>query len=542
MRHSSHWFISVILYSSAFITTIASKNCLSDVSITEISSEQANLTWKFECKEDEIRGFKIFFDHMDYKACSDDMNKQKKLLRKTAGTLKPYSRWKVVGQLLPFSGYEFKVRPIFKDRTHSQEEQAVGGITEREPPSVKVRVQTADTGTNHIKFILEGVDPSQCDQFNAELGYVRYHVKGQDPWNKDYELMDHVSWDATEISVTELIPNSRYGLALFVTDKDGNYNAADGGGSDFDFTATTRPSAPSEPPTDLRLDIRGSECSLVWRDAYPPVGEADYYILSWTQGDGKWRTDRIEAREVQTIRIEGEKKESSYMLPLTTADSSISVKIRSFNKGFSDGSPWSVEVSNADDTIQIAIIVVIAIFGLILSILFTLWLKRRIRVRRYEAAKTDDYSQRPIIKELDPRGLNGSGNGNGSRQNSLRPSSLAASVASSSPGTEVELRRGGQGKRGSRARSSLDPLPPVPGEPLYEPLRFSEEPPLDEEQYLVPNPAKVASVESLDEEGYLKPNFHRIQPFNTRSPTRESPEPIPMVSYSSQDELERDKV
>jgi len=115
-------------------------------------------------------------------------------------------------------------------------------------------------------------------------------------------------------------------------------------------------------------------------------------------------------------------------------------------------------------------------------------------------------------------------------------------VASSSPGTEVELRRGGQGKRGSRGRSSLDPLPPVPGEPLYEPLRFSEEPPLDEEQYLVPNPAKVASVESLDEEGYLKPNFHRIQPFNTRSPTRESPEPIPMVSYSSQDELERDKV
>ena len=88
----------------------------------------------------------------------------------------------------------------------------------------------------------------------------------------------------------------------------------------------------------------------------------------------------------------------------------------------------------------------------------------------------------------------------------------------------------------------LDPLPPVPGEPLYEPLRFSEEPPLDEEQYLVPNPAKVASVESLDEEGYLKPNFHRIQPFNTKSPTRESPEPIPMVSYSSQDELERDKV
>ena len=541
MRHFSHLFISAILYSSAFITTSKSKGCLSDVSINEISSEQANLTWTFDCNENDLRGFKIFYDHMDYKACSDDINRQMKHPKMTAGFLKPYNRWKVVGQLLPFSGYEFKVRPIFKDRSHSQEEKAVGGITEREPPSVKVRVQTADTGTHHIKFILEGVNPNQCDQFNADLGYVRYHVKGQDPWNKDYELMEHVGWNATEISVTELLPNSRYGLALFVTDKDGNYNAADGD-SDFDFTATTRPSGPTEPPTDLRLDIRGPECSLVWRDAYPPVGEADYYILSWTQGDGEWRTDRIEAREVQTTRIEGEKKENSYMLPLITADSSISVKIRSFNKGFSDGSPWSVEVSNDDETMQIVIIVIIAVVGLILSIFFAIWLKRYIRVRRYEAAKTDDYSQRPIIRELDPRGLNGPGNGIGSRQNSLRPSSLAASVASSSPGTEVELRRGGQGKRGSRVRSSLDPLPPVPGEPLYEPLRFSQEPPLDEEQYLVPNPAKVASVESLDEEGYLKPNFHRIQPFNTRSPTRESPEPIPMVSYSSQDELERDKV
>jgi len=52
---------------------------------------------------------------------------------------------------------------------------------------------------------------------------------------------------------------------------------------------------------------------------------------------------------------------------------------------------------------------------------------------------------------------------------------------------------------------------------------------------------KVASGESLDEEGYLKPNFNRYQPFNTRSPSRESPDPIPMVSYSSQDELEKSK-
>lgn len=537
---SSHLFTSVILHLSLFITISTSQDCLSDVSITEISSEQANLTWNFGCDENEIRSFKIFYDHINYKACSDEINRAKDHFKKTAGSLKPYNRWKVVGQLLPFSVYEFIVRPIFKDRAHKQEEIVVRGITEREPPSVKVRVQASDPGTNQIKFILESVDPWQCDQFNADLGYVRFHVRGQDPWNKNFELMDHVSWNTTEILVRNLLPNSRYGIALFVTDKDGNYDAD--GGSDFDFTATTRQSAPTEPPTDVRLSVQGAECRVLWRDSYPPVGETDHYILTSKQDGGEWKTDRIEAREVQTLRTNGEKEENSYMLPLISDGSTISVKIRSFNKGFTEGSPWSVEVSNADQTMQIAIIVGLALAGLVLSILFTLRIKRCMRVRRYAAAKTDDYSQRPIIRELDPRAQDSSANVTGSRQNSLRPPSLSASVASSSPGTEVELRRGGQGKRGSRGRSSLDPLPPVPGEPLYEPLRFSEEPPLDEEQYLVPNPAKVASVESLDEEGYLKPNFHRIQPFNTRSPTRESPEPIPMVSYSSQDELERDKV
>ncbi len=537
---SSHLFTSAILYSSLLITISISKDCLSDVTITEISSEQANLTWNFACDENEIRSFKIFYDHINYKACSDEINRDMDHPKKTAGSLKPYNRWKVVGQLLPFSGYEFIVRPIFKDRAHTQEEIVVRGITEQEPPSVKVRVQASEPGTNQIKFILESVDPRQCHQFNADLGYVRFHVRGQDPWNKNFELMDHVSWNTTEILVRNLLPNSRYGIALFVTDKDGNYDAD--GGSDFDFTATTRQSAPTEPPTDVRLSVQGAECRVMWRDSYPPVGETDHYILTSKQDGGEWKTDRIEAREVQTLRTNGEKEENSYMLPLISDGSTISVKIRSFNKGFTEGSPWSVKVSNADQTMQIAIIVGIALAGLVLSILFTLRIKRCIRVRRYAAAKTDDYSQRPIIRELDPRAQGSSSNLNGSRQNSLRPPSLSASVASSSPGTEVELRRGGQGKRGSRGRSSLDPLPPVPGEPLYEPLRFSEEPPLDEEQYLVPNPAKVASVESLDEEGYLKPNFHRIQPFNTRSPTRESPEPIPMVSYSSQDELERDKV
>ena len=108
---SSHLFTSAILYSSLLITISISKDCLSDVTITEISSEQANLTWNFACDENEIRSFKIFYDHINYKACSDEINRDMDHPKKTAGSLKPYNRWKVVGQLLPFSGYEFiKIR------------------------------------------------------------------------------------------------------------------------------------------------------------------------------------------------------------------------------------------------------------------------------------------------------------------------------------------------------------------------------------------------------------------------------------------------
>ena len=540
MKYPSDFFI---ILSSVFFTCSAYNECLTDVSITEISSEQANITWTFGCDENLITGFKIFYDHINYKACKDEDNSIKEHPKKTAGNIREYSRWKKVGPLQPFSDYEFIVRPRFRSRNHEQEEMVVRGTTERELPTVKVRAQGAETGASQIRFLIEGVDQSQCEQFNDDLGYVRYHVKGKSPWNKHFDLMDHVSWDASEILVRELLPNSKYGLALFVTDRNGNYK----GDAGFDFTATTRQSPPTEPPTDVRLDIKGRECSVVWRDAYPPVGDVDYYVISFKQDDGDWETDRIEAREVQILRIEGEEEEileKSYMLPMLSEGSIISVKIRSFNKGFSDGSEWSLEASNTSETMRILIIAIIALFLLGLLIFFTMWVRRWVRVRRYEAAKTDDYSQRPIIRELDPRGLDNSANG-GSRHPSLQPPSLgdsrAASVASSSPGSEVELRKGGQGQRGSR-RSGLDPLPPVPGEPLYEELKNPEQLPLDEEQYLEPNPVKIASVESLDEEGYLKPNFHRVQPFNTRSPTRESPEPIPMVSYSSQDELERDKV
>ena len=90
-------------------------------------------------------------------------------------------------------------------------------------------------------------------------------------------------------------------------------------------------------------------------------------------------------------------------------------------------------------------------------------------------------------------------------------------------------------------RSVHDPLPEEPGAPLYEPLNFQPRIVEDEEGYVIPSATKIpkmASVESLDDEGYLKPNFNRYPPTDTRNSSG-TPPPIPPVSYSSTDELEK---
>ena len=80
-----------------------------------------------------------------------------------------------------------------------------------------------------------------------------------------------------------------------------------------------------------------------------------------------------------------------------------------------------------------------------------------------------------------------------------------------------------------------DPLPAIPGhENIYaEPIPRPKIP-LDDEDYLAPNPVRVESRESLDDQGYLRPNFDRFKRMDTSGSDREqSPPLIPPVSYMS---------
>ena len=537
------WLLAAALPQLA-AALLTSGQCLTSVAVADISEEAANLTWTFVCDPSLVSGFKIWADHARYLACPEEVNRSFKTtptqhIKKTVRT-GAHERWQLIGRssigvaLEPHSEYELKVVPLFRDRRPTTGLTVVAA-TQPALPALKLRVRSAETRADSVTFLLEDLDTESCHKFNGELGFIRYQVRGLSEWNRDFFLLEEVDWRQRQLAVAGLLPHSRYGLNLFLTNEAGLYLDT-GAEAEPDFAATTKPLPPAAAPGHLRLEVRGAECSVFWRDVFPPRGEADFYLFSWRLGAAaEWSSsDKIWAQEVQSL-ASGERY---YTMPIPDTVDTVSVKMKAFNKGFPQGSAWSAVVSNAGGSLETVLSIVGAAVLMALLILFTFFVARRWRLQRYsgfEQTKTSDYTEKPIIRSL-------------SREPAApgRRDSAAASLANSSPAS-VELRAGrGGGHRRSGIRSGLDPLPPVPGqqENIYEEPRDPRRPepesqPLDEDNYLAPNPVKVASVESLDEEGYLKPNFRRYQPINTKSPSRESPEPIPMVSYSSQDELER---
>ena len=531
MRHSIIQIYLFLLHSSQILVS-SSAQCLQDVSIAEISNKQANITWTYVCDSNRISYVVIYYTREQYKSCSSDINMTIKPLKKNLRTTDPHARFTVIGSdsnpLEAFCEYSFRVKVVYKDRT--KEEKTVEGATENDLPAVKIRVHGAETTSNEIKFLLDEINPNDCDKFNGDLGYIRYHVKGQNKWNQNFDVMDFTDINSKELIVGNLLPSSKYGIKLFVTDKSKRYVASFDDVDIYDFKATTKSKPPSQVAIIKKVDLKDFECLIFWENPYPPEGEVESYQFSWKADAGKWiDSDRIKDIAVETM----DSGEKIFRINVGEGVETVSVKMRIYHKDFSEGSPWSsIAVSGDGSSVEEVMTYVGVAIGLMtVLIIIAVVCARKCnlvqRSRGFKQARQDEYSERPIFKGGTPSRPVSNGN---------------ASLANSSIGSEIEMRRTGNGNRSSLGRrSGLDPLPPVPGppEPLYEPLRYPEPQQLDDENYLVPKPIKMASVESLDDEGYLKPNFNRYQPINTRSPSRESPDPIPMVSYSSQDELER---
>ena len=315
-----------------------------------------------------------------------------------------------------------------------------------------------------------------------------------------------------------------------MTDK--NQDFIDDGGDDHDFDASTKPEQPTRAPENVELEVAGSVCSVSWFDPSPPQGIVDKYQISWSLDGESWQqTEKLSQSEIVHLRGQG-RMYKMFVGPNTTM---LKVRVQLFVQDFSTGSGYSETavfgVEEDTDLLDIVIKVIIGVVLLIALVLIAVCCARKCNLLQrfpgFKPVPTTDYSQRPIVKNPGPV-----------RSSSLSPSS----VSNNSPRSTIEMRdrSRNRGSLGGR-RSAFDDLPPVPGEEnTYETIpstSANNQQAVDEDDYLLPNPVKMASVESLDDEGYLKPNFNRVQPFDTKSPSREDPDPIAMVSYSSQDEL-----
>merc|ERR1711988_1578669 len=283
MHHISPYII--ILLSSLTTLSLSSEDCLSQVSVADISSYQANISWTYDCDQSLLQGFKIYYDHVRYRACSDSMNKDKgkQVREKSVRNIEPNDK--------------FRVMAVKRSEFGHGGEKSVTGTTEVSLPTVDLRPgEILGQGSDLLRFRLESDwRDSQCDQLNTQPGRILYEVRGLSPWNGDHASEGDVGLDSTEITVTGLQPFSQYGIKLYVTDKSGQFASRD----EEEFSRMSTSAGEPQPPADLAI-LSGS--SVVWSDPYPPTGEISAYQVSWRKEDGTWtQSDKFSVSQTELL-------------------------------------------------------------------------------------------------------------------------------------------------------------------------------------------------------------------------------------------------
>ena len=545
MHFMNIFFTFVLMISFTFSV---SNNCLVDVSVPDISASQANISWSYNCDRDNLISFKIYYDHEEYKACDEDINriKKHKRKRKKVGGLEQST---VIEDLEPYSLYTFEVAAITKGESPTIETKTVKKVTEQALSQVLLKDLTDKKQNNphNISFNWESPAREDCDSFHSELGYIFYKLKGFSEWNQEYFKEDNLSLSTTDLTISSLLPFSLYQMELYVTNREGQFAA-----SALQTEILTGPSQPHQPS---KLSV--SDNTLQWTAPYPPTGVLAGFEVRWKHSnhekESEWEiSDYLEADEVSC-----DENLACYQLEGLETNQNYSFEVRAFNKDVEAGSAWSDMVSSMETenglSMEIVLMVISVVTGVLILVILVVFLVHKCniwnRLRGFKRTFTDEYSFRPIIRESDSR-LSSVSRFSDLKKPPAPTTPIIITPSESnfefpgnrSPISEVGLRNltPTLNRASLNRRSCLDPLPPVPGkeEPIYDELAKPGTQPLDEDNYLAPNPARVASVESLDEEGYLRPNFHRLQIIDTKSPDRESLPAIPAVSYCSQDQLD----
>ena len=506
----------IFLHCYQYISCIAlTGDCLSEVRVADISSEQANITWTYNCDHKHLQAFKIYYDHIEYKACSRRMNKVKKVREeKWRERILPHERFKLIGApkegrgLLPYSVYNFTVIAI-RDNSEDNHggERSVVGETEASLPRVELRPGALlETTAETIRFRLEPKwRELQCDKLNSQPGVVLYEVRGQ--WGEEARKGE-VSVESEEISLTGLRAFSEYKVKLYVTDQQGKFDEMEG----VKFSLLRTRAGTARPPLAVRLE--GTEL-VVWSDPSPPTGQLAAFQLSWREEEGaEWRlSDRFLPEPTGDLQ-------RSVSLRDLGISQAVSVRLRTFIKEAAEGSAWSqpLRVDEGQTTLLISVILAVVILTLLVTATVLIVRKCNLikKFKGWERPRDDE----PIIRYNKP---------------------IEIKARTDKPQTPLPPDQPASNRSSTARRSVHDPLPEEPGSPLYEALNFKPRIVEDEQGYVIPTVTKIpkmASVESLDDEGYLKPNFNRFPPTDTRQSSG-TPPPIPPVSYGSTDELER---
>ena len=528
-------FVKIFLtFHLLILNTFSTSNkCLVSISVPDISASQANISWSYICDRDNLI-FKIYYDHVEYRACQEDINKAKKH-RQRKKKVYGEANSVMIDNLEPYSLYNFEVAAIPSTEGSPRiETKTVKKKTKESSPQVVIKDLTDKTqDTNdRITVIWESPDKNDCEYFHSEPGYLLYKLSGSSEWNHNFFKEGNLSLSTTNLTISNLLPFSLYKMELYMTSKEGQFSSP--------AMETEILTGASQPHRPCNLSI--SDNLLQWSPPFPPTGQLQGYQVRWRiagREESDWEiSDYLTGEEVFC-----HDNLACYNIVDVEDNQKYSFQVRAFNKDVKSGSEWSdmvyfMETDNGVDMKLVMTVIIILTVSLLLCLViifllhkFNIWS----RLRGFKQTKSDDdYTVRPIIKNSDSL----------TRLTMPRAVSPPVMVTTPdrSPSSEVELRNlTTTSQRASLSRRScLDPLPPVPGkeEPVYDELVKKPSQPLDEDNYLAPNPARVASVESLDEEGYLRPNYHRHQLLDTRSPVRECLPPIPPVSYSSQDQLQ----
>ena len=260
---------------SASLVVPNPKACLQNLVVHRATSTTAQLSWEFKCASADLQLYKVHFSHLRYLSCPDG---RKDTSRPSGfGTMEVTEESVRLKDLHPHSEYNVEVRAILRPAGSGGRPESLQTVFTTEYSLPKVRPAESSVDYTHRwtanRLVFNWSPPlaaSLCDDFNADLGFYFYRMRGLSPWNLAYERVDNLTLAETLLTVADLLPYSDYVLFVYVTNTEGEYD------EEMYVKLEGRTlAAPPHPPRNLLLlpSSHQGALHLHWKSPYPPTGD-----------------------------------------------------------------------------------------------------------------------------------------------------------------------------------------------------------------------------------------------------------------------------